>query len=117
MVLQKWSEKLAVAGKTLPEDWRSFQPNFRHFYVGRNKDAIIFESYVSHSLELTRRENEPTLNPWASETKEEKLNKLEYLVPLQTSIGCAPASNTIDEAAFGKNFTVKYSSICLIGPE
>ncbi|EFP12803.1 hypothetical protein CRE_05068 [Caenorhabditis remanei] len=117
LVSWKWSEKLAVAGKTLPEDWKYFQPNFRHFYVGRNEDAIVFESYVSESLEITRRKKEPVLNPWASEKKERKLNKLEYLVPLQTSIGCAPSSHTIDAVAFGKNFTVKYSSICLIGPE
>ncbi|EFP12821.1 hypothetical protein CRE_05060 [Caenorhabditis remanei] len=115
--LVKWSESLAETGKNMPKEWRGLQPNYRYFFVGRNKDAMDLDNKLFNWTEYYMMNDSPAFTKWSEKNENYTVFRFEPLLPLQTRIGCASVHKQMSYRGYRRQLYAEYSSQCLIGPE
>ena len=116
-MFQKWSESLAETGKNMPKEWRGLQPNYRYFFVGRNKDAMDLENKLFNWTDAQLKNNWSALKKWTDKNENYSVFLFEPLLPLQTRIGCASVHKEMSYRGYRGQLYAEYSSQCLIGPQ
>ncbi|PIC29352.1 hypothetical protein B9Z55_020961 [Caenorhabditis nigoni] len=86
--------------------------NYRHFFAGRNKEAISFEKQATKYIDSLSARG--MLQGWTDSLENQTVTTLEQFVPTQTEIGCAPFDKGVPMK--GPGLEIQYSTICVLTP-
>ncbi|PIC13321.1 hypothetical protein B9Z55_027736 [Caenorhabditis nigoni] len=92
-------------------------PNYRKFFVGRNKDAIAFEKDITRDFDAS---SAIELKYRTDDLDDGVVHTLEQFLPTQTEIGCAPFDKVFTFFKFTDDdveyLDLEYSTICVLTP-
>ncbi|CAO4381198.1 unnamed protein product [Caenorhabditis nigoni] len=86
--------------------------NYRHFFAGRNKEALTFEKEATKYINALSARG--TLNQWTDRLENQTVTTLEQFVPTQTEIGCTPFNKAVPIEF--TDLKIHYSTICVLTP-